>query len=190
MNQRASRPAGRWARVELNHRASCRAISRAEPPCSASLAYIRTRCLSAVTTTGYVRTRCINARLHIACLHLYVLLVCRHYRWLGSFALYKCTATYRRPTFVRVAPSTLIPLAGPLLECTADLLLYALRNRSVTHHVPAFVRAARLPLSSYTLHKCTVTHRRPTFVCAAPSALIFLAGLPLKRTADLCSYAW
>ena len=72
-----------------------------------------------------VRTRCRTSLVPTAVQRSYTLHVCRHYRWLHSYALLVCHQ-HRRPEFIRVAK----PLA--------------------THCCPTLVGAARLPTTSST----------------------------------------
>jgi len=166
----------------------------AKPRCYPLLSYIRTCCLSAVyivdlhsyslqklvgthcsptfvhaarmqsTPLTCVRTRCGTSSVGTAVLHSYMLRVCRHYRWLHSYALL-VYRQHRQPTFVRIAePCWYTPLsyirtrctsaaiaAGYICTCstsaanTAELRSYVLQNLVGTHRCPTFVHAARLP---------------------------------------------
>jgi len=111
-----------------------------------------------------VRTRCGTSLVRTAVLHSYMLRVCRHYRWLHSYALL-VYRQHRRPAFVCVAEPRWYTLlsyirtryasaattAGYICRCstsavnTAELHSYALQNLVGTHCCPTFVPAACLP---------------------------------------------
>jgi len=177
----------------------------AKPRCYPLLSYIRTCCSFAVyivdlcsyalqklvgthcsptfvrtahmqsTPLTYVRTSCGTSSVRTAVLHSYMLRVCRHYRWLHSYALL-IDRQHRRPAFVRVAePRWFTPLsyiricrasadiaAGYIWTCstsavnTAELRSYALQNLVGMHCCPTFVPAACLPsLSLATFVRAT-----------------------------------
>jgi len=151
----------------------------AKPRCYPLLSYIRTCCSSAVyivdlrsyslqkligthcsptfvraarmwsTLLTCVRTRCGTSSVHTADLHSYMLRVCRHYRWLHSYALL-VYRQHRRPAFVRVAePRWYTPLSYIRTCCSSavyivDLHSYSLQKLIGTHCSPTFVRAARM----------------------------------------------
>jgi len=152
----------------------------AKPRCYPVLSYIRMCCSSAVyivdlrsyalqklvgthcfptfvraarmqsTPLTCVHTRCRTSLIHTAVLLSHLLHVCRHYRWLHSYALLVCHQ-HRRPAFVRVAKPRCYPLLSYIRTCCSstdyivDLHSYMLQNLVSTHGCPTFVNAACLP---------------------------------------------
>jgi len=141
----------------------------AEPRWYSPLSYIRTRCSSAINIAdlrSYALQNLVGTH-HVR--HLYVLHVCRYYRWLHSYALLVCRQ-HRRTPFVPIAePRLFVPLSYIRTRCSsaiyiADLRSYARQNLVGIHDCPTFVRAASLPSKSPTSVR---THCRTPLVCTA-----------------------
>jgi len=217
-------------------------IHVAKPRWYAPLSYFRMRCSSAVyiadlrsyalqnlvgiyhcptfvhaahlpsTSLTYVRTHCRTPLVCTAVRHLYVLRVCRHYRWLHLYALLFCHQ-HRRPLFVCIAePCCYIPTLSVSAAMTAgyirtlrspaviiaNLRSDALQNVVGMHRCPTFiccsfaVNIAALRL--YALQNLVGMHRRPTFVRAArlpstsPTSVRTCCRTSLVCTACLHSY--
>ena len=166
------------------------------------------------TPLTYVRTSCGTSSVRTAVLHSYMLRVCRHYRWLHSYALL-VYRQHRRPAFVRVAePRWYTPLSYICTLCasaaiatgyictysmsavnTAELHSYALQNLVGMHCCPTFVPAACLPSLPLATFVVCRQHRVPPFVRAAerhwytPLSYIRTCCSSAVNIVDLRSYA-
>jgi len=174
-------------------------------------------CAARLTSTSStcVRTHCRTLLVHTAVLHSNTLHVCRHYRWLHSYALLLC-CQHRRPAFVRVAKPHCYPLLSYIRTCCSsainiiDLRSYALQKFIGTHCFPTFVRAARIQstlltcvrtrcrtslvhtavLHSYTLHVCRHycwLHSYALLVCRQHRRPVFVR-IAKPRSYPLLSY--
>jgi len=150
-----------------------------------------------------VCTRCRTSLVDTAVLHSHLLRVCRHCRWLHSYALLVCRQ-HHRPAFVCIAEARWYALLAYIRTCCSsavyivDLRSYALQKLVGTHCCPTFIRAACLPstpstsirtlcktssvhtavLHSYALLVCHLYHR-PAFVrVAEPRWYALLSYIP------------
>ena len=154
--------------------------------------FVRAARLPSTSPTS-VGTRCRTSLVCTAVIHLYVLRVWRHYRWLYSYVLLICHQ-HRQPTFVRVAePRWYVPQSHIFISsasaaitagyihtrCSsavniAELRSYVLPNLVCMCRCPTFVRAAPPPSTSltYVCMRCrtsleftTVLHSYALLVC-------------------------
>ena len=138
------------------------------------------------TSLTYVRTYCRTPLVRTAVRHLYVLRICRYYRWLHSYALLVCRQN-RRPPFVRIAePRWYVPLSNIGRRCRTALLRTSVLHSYMLHvcRHSTLIRIAEphwyAPLSyictrcssainigdlrSYALLNHVATHYHPTFL--------------------------
>ena len=136
-----------------------------------------------------VRTRCRTSSVRTAVLHSYMLRVCRHYRWLLSYALLLCRQHHRPVSLCVGVPCWYALLSYIRTRCsyavnTADLRLYMLQNLVGTHCCPTFVPAALLPPLPLATFVCA-----PRLPSTSSTCVRTCCKTSLLPTAVLDSYA-
>jgi len=136
------------------------------------------------TSSICVRTHCRTSLVHTAVVHSYTLNICRHYRWLHSYALL-IWHQHRQPVFVRVAKPRCYSLLSYICTCCSsavyivDLHSYSLQKFVGTHCSPTFVHAARMRSTPLT---CICT------CCGTSSVRMPLLHSYMLRVC--CHYRW